>query len=387
LVMDLANVPSHPTRWYTAYWGDLNGDSETDLQLTFESLITEWSEYPYVAVTLRFFGPGIVFNEFPASLSSFDSELHIASEGGSYSDYGFSLLGTLEVANTSGLQGVDSELSLDEETSTSIDIPGLYSGVQVVPGSIEIVEGPTKGNLLVNTTTGRVTYTPFANAYGQDSFSYTIQDVDGNTSSVGTIAITIDEIPEPYQNPLAKSRPDGMYYVNYDDEIVSALDAVYIIIELNATGPHALTAPPEGTIIRVYFDVNGDNFLAALDALLVIIRLNAGGSGEGVTPESAEKLLTSETTAAASAPPPSQAIEAATESVFLLPGSLALREAKHPELPRNALIFTPPQRAESARAWWPVIAEAARPFRARGQQRADAALAEESDWLWFARKI
>lgn len=64
-----------------------------------------------------------------------------------------------------------------------------------------------------------------------------------------------------------------------DDGIISALDVLLIVNDINANGIRDLglsgyQAPP-------YIDVNGDRFVAALDVLLVVNYINSRGSGEG----------------------------------------------------------------------------------------------------------
>ena len=63
--------------------------------------------------------------------------------------------------------------------------------------------------------------------------------------------------------------------------LVTPLDALLIIVEINALGPHGLTDLPSGTAPPLFLDVSGDDFLNPLDAVLVVNFLNAGGVGEG----------------------------------------------------------------------------------------------------------
>jgi hypothetical protein len=70
------------------------------------------------------------------------------------------------------------------------------------------------------------------------------------------------------------------YDVNADG-VVSPLDAILVINQLNALGPVTYAAATGGTLAGHFFDVSGNDQLTPLDALLVIIRLNAVGSGEG----------------------------------------------------------------------------------------------------------
>ena len=73
--------------------------------------------------------------------------------------------------------------------------------------------------------------------------------------------------PAPWQN--------AVFPVDVtDDGIVSPLDALLIINELNNSGARLLSPPDEDNAPPPFIDVNGDNFVAPLDALLVINYLN-----------------------------------------------------------------------------------------------------------------
>jgi hypothetical protein len=67
------------------------------------------------------------------------------------------------------------------------------------------------------------------------------------------------------------------------DHRITPLDALLVIIDLNATGPRQLNNPPSAGDPPRFIDVNGDGMLTPLDALAVIIRLNSGGNGEPPT--------------------------------------------------------------------------------------------------------
>src|SRR5207244_354111 len=53
--------------------------------------------------------------------------------------------------------------------------------------------GPTSGTLVLNAN-GSYTYTPNANFFGTDSFTYHAVDSDGATSNVATVTITVNEV-------------------------------------------------------------------------------------------------------------------------------------------------------------------------------------------------
>jgi hypothetical protein len=63
-----------------------------------------------------------------------------------------------------------------------------------------------------------------------------------------------------------------------NDNLLTPLDALLIINELNASGTHAVPPPPVPFLLM---DVNGDQLVSPLDAILVINRLNAATAAEG----------------------------------------------------------------------------------------------------------
>ncbi|MEC4982763.1 MAG: tandem-95 repeat protein, partial [Oscillatoria sp. PMC 1076.18] len=62
--------------------------------------------------------------------------------------------------------------------------------------SITLVTQPSDGNLQINSTTGVVTYTPDANFTGNDTFTYTVADNDGENSNPATVNITVNPVEE-----------------------------------------------------------------------------------------------------------------------------------------------------------------------------------------------
>lgn len=150
----------------------------------------------------------------------------------------------------------------------------------------------------------------------------------------------------PWRNPANPFDVD-------DDGLITPLDALLIINELNAQGSRVLgEAPPAGSNF-LYYDVSGDGFLAPLDALQVIIQLNAMssvGNGEaapptppappppdGPAPES-EPLFLVETPTAAQSP----AIDAASPA-------LGAAQNSSPHAPWG--VAPPPVSSAAAFAW------------------------------------
>lgn len=71
------------------------------------------------------------------------------------------------------------------------------------------------------------------------------------------------------------------HYDVSNDGIISALDVLLIINEINANGSRSLAGSDLST--PPFVDVNGDSLVSALDVLLVINFLNAGGEGEAAS--------------------------------------------------------------------------------------------------------
>lgn len=67
--------------------------------------------------------------------------------------------------------------------------------------SIVVTSGPSNGSVLVNT--GSVTYTPNSGFTGTDSFTYTINDLDGDTSNAATASISVSNSSSAVLDPSA----------------------------------------------------------------------------------------------------------------------------------------------------------------------------------------
>lgn len=223
-----------------------------------------------------------------------DLKLHLTGVDGEY---------FVEVAHQNGEHktGVSLDGNLGNGQELIVDLPGLViQGVEALPESTTIVENtsadipilandrsaeaaldlatvviqasPKFGVVQINRETGVATYMPNINYVGTDSFTYTVADADGNTGNEA--AVTIEVIEDSNSTSPWQNQANPLNVDNDPDNIVSPIDALIVINELNAVGSHAL--PPSGppSDSGPYLDVDGDNFVAPLDALLVINFLN-----------------------------------------------------------------------------------------------------------------
>jgi len=65
------------------------------------------------------------------------------------------------------------------------------SGAPLVPSTVAIVTSPLDGKASVNASTGAITYLPNAGFVGTDSFTYTVGDVNLDTSNPATVSVNV----------------------------------------------------------------------------------------------------------------------------------------------------------------------------------------------------
>ena len=111
-----------------------------------------------------------------------------------------------------------------------------------------------------------------SNFFGADGSAIPISIINGSVT-----------IAAPWQN--AQDPVD----VN-DDQVITAIDALFIVNSINDGNSGNLASPEPGQL-PPFLDVSGDNVLSALDALIVVNRINDDllnqPEGESVSPNSA----------------------------------------------------------------------------------------------------
>ena len=128
------------------------------------------------------------------------------------------------------------------DENVAVDIPVLANDSDVddvLTGSmIIIVTNPAHGTAVVNTTTGKVTYTPAPNYSGNDSFTYKLKDSGGLFSNVATVSITVNPVnTPPYAAPdqvttLEDVAIDINVLANDTDED-NAIDPTSVVVKTN----------------------------------------------------------------------------------------------------------------------------------------------------------
>ncbi|WP_344800224.1 tandem-95 repeat protein, partial [Litoribacillus peritrichatus] len=128
-----------------------------------------------------------------------------------------------------------------EDSSLDINVAGNDSDVDSTLNlsSLNVAAQPAQGTVtLVN---NMFRYTPAQNFDGNDQFTYTINDADGSTSNIATVAITVQSVNDA---PLAnddtvttdEDTPIDISILANDQDIDGTLDATSIVIGQPANG-------------------------------------------------------------------------------------------------------------------------------------------------------
>ena len=140
-------------------------------------------------------------------------------------------------------------LTLDEDTSLSIDVTSSASGLTGANFSILILTPPNHGTTVINAD-GSITYTPRANFNGQDNFSYIISDGFGGTheASINLFVAAVNDAPVAEDdNAIADSSGAATIHVLTND---SDLDGDTLALE-------SVVQPTNGTV-----SINNDGTIA-----------------------------------------------------------------------------------------------------------------------------
>ncbi|MGQ4647525.1 Ig-like domain-containing protein [Lyngbya aestuarii] len=93
-------------------------------------------------------------------------------------------------------------------TNSSVEINVLSNDTDsdgnVNASSVAISGNPANGSVTVDSVSGLITYTPNAGFIGTDSFSYTVEDNEGELSNPATVNLTVEE-PPANQVPIANN--------------------------------------------------------------------------------------------------------------------------------------------------------------------------------------
>jgi len=92
-------------------------------------------------------------------------------------------------------------ISTDEDTAIAINVlandTDIDAGDAILPSSVAIASQGSSGSATVNAETGEITYTPDDDFFGVDSFTYTVADGNGATSTPATVFVTVNPVSDP----------------------------------------------------------------------------------------------------------------------------------------------------------------------------------------------
>ena len=164
-----------------------------------------------------------------------------------------------EVENEPPLANTDFPATVED---TAVDINIVFNDIgpdgAIDPATVLVIAPPTDGSVVVNPD-GTVTYTPDPGFIGTDTFTYTVDDVEGLTSNVATVTVSVTPIPIGADLSLEKT---------VDNATPSEGDTIIYTITLTSNGPG---------------DATGVEITALLPPGLTYVTDNSGGAYDSDT--------------------------------------------------------------------------------------------------------
>ena len=163
---------------------------------------------------------------------------------------------TVNVTNPNVLPvAADDSATTAEDTAVAISVLSNDSDSDgsLVVNSVTIQSHPASGSVNVDTVSGVVTYTPTADSFGSDSFTYTVQDDDGGTSNVATVSITMTPVNDApvANNDTATLMEDNTFTINVlgnDSDVDGTLVNTSVTVVSAPTSGTAVVNAGAGTI-------------------------------------------------------------------------------------------------------------------------------------------
>ncbi|HVX16168.1 MAG TPA: Ig-like domain-containing protein [Pirellulales bacterium] len=78
----------------------------------------------------------------------------------------------------------------NENVTQQVNVLGHVTG-SVNPATVAVVTAPLHGTVAVDPVTGLINYTPQANFFGNDSFTYTVANFQGTVSNIALVSLTV----------------------------------------------------------------------------------------------------------------------------------------------------------------------------------------------------
>lgn len=113
---------------------------------------------------------------------------------------------------------VNDTVVLKEDIPLDINAIGNDSDIDGTIKSIKVLEAPTQGSVIIDTSTLQLTYSPNQNFFGTDSFTYQTTDNLGAESNIATVLLTIETVND---NPLSNDDE-----AQTDEEVAVVVDVL-----------------------------------------------------------------------------------------------------------------------------------------------------------------
>ncbi|MGB3402776.1 MAG: Ig-like domain-containing protein [Microcoleaceae cyanobacterium] len=152
----------------------------------------------------------------------------------------------------------EDEVITPENTPVTIDVAENDTDVEdgIPTGVINIIDQPTNGTVTIDdkgtpdTSDDEVLYTPNPDFDGTDTFTYTIEDSEGQPSSVATVTVTVDDpgipVAEDDGTTTPAETPVTINVLENDTDNVEILPETVAIVDNPGNG--TVTVNPDGTV-------------------------------------------------------------------------------------------------------------------------------------------
>lgn len=178
------------------------------------------------------------------------------------------------------IEGVET----DEDTPVTITLSGSDADIAVQTLTYSTTTSPENGTL-GEISGNQVIYTPNANFYGIDSFSFLVNDGVTN-SETATVYITVDSVNDAPVITLVGSNPLllTLGYSNYTDPLATATDVEDGDLSgiVQASGPIDTSALATYTV--TYSVMDSDEATASTERLVTILPQSGGAGGTNGVP-------------------------------------------------------------------------------------------------------
>ena len=149
----------------------------------------------------------------------------------------------------------NADLATTQE-DTPVSIPVLANDTDVdntFTGATLIITGsPSHGTVAIESATGRISYSPGQDYFGNDSFSYQVKDANGAISNIAIVDVEVTPVNDaPIANndaaTTAEEMPLGIDVLANDTDVDNSMSTASLII-VGSPANGTVTVEPTGTI-------------------------------------------------------------------------------------------------------------------------------------------